>query len=695
MRVESAGRTEEMRRVVPEPELDLGGIGRALWTHRNWVIGPTLLALLASAAFVNIVKPRYTAESRVLLEMQNSFLPGDDPKPDGSGPSLDAEAVGSQIQLVTSRDVARRAIKEIGLLGNPEFDPMAGGMGAVTRMLVLLGLKRDPTQLSPEDRVLENYYDKLQVYSPTKTRVLNIEFQAHDSDLAAKAANTIATIYLDFQQDAKRANARSAAESLAKIVEGLKTQVAAAEAKAEDFRAEAGLLVGTNNTTITAQQLGEVNAELAKARTAQADAQAKAKLIREMLREGKVSEIPDVANNDLIRRISEQRVTLKAQLALESRTLLPGHPRIKELSAQLADLDSELRVAADKAARTLENDSKIAGQRVQNLQSSLDQQKKVVGSMSADEVKLRELERAAKSAKDDLEVATTKYQQALAREKSKSTPADARIVSRAIAPQIPQFPKKLPIIGFSTLAAFVLSMAAVVARQLSSDRAMQRARAPLPIEMESYSGMADNSPAPAAARSVGLAAARASETAAASVLAPAQAFAQRAAEAPGLALSVCEGDDDDGFALAAARGLARRSRTILVAMDDAIRMPNVSGPGLADLLTARATFDDTIHRDPISRLHVLGPGEGAQGGADALLSALDALLEAYDHVVVASSDNLDVDQAHALSQLATSVVVYARDVGAAAALADALESYGLPRAAIAGVDGAPVDQSAA
>ena len=97
---------------------------------------------------------------------------------------------------------------------------------------------------------------------------------------------------------------------------------------------------------------------------------------------------------------------------------------------------------------------------------------------------------------------------------------------------------------------------------------------------------------------------------------PAQAFAQRAAEAPGLALSVCEGDDDDGFALAAARGLARRSRTILVAMDDAIRMPNVAGPGLADLLTARATFDDTIHRDPISRLHVLGPGEGAQGGAE-------------------------------------------------------------------------------
>ncbi|HMN71263.1 MAG TPA: exopolysaccharide transport family protein [Rhodoblastus sp.] len=689
MRVESPAQGQ-VPRAAGDAEIDLGGIGAALWANRKWVVGATVLALCASTAFVNIVKPRYTAETRVLLELQSSFMPGEETKGDAAG-SLDAEAVGSQIQLVTSRDVARRAIKQIGLLGNPEFDPMSSGLGAMSRVLVLLGVKRDPSQMSPEDRVFENYYDKLQVSSPTKTRVLNIEFSSHDPDLAAKAANSIAGIYLDFQQDAKRANARSAAASLSLIVADLKTRVAAAESKVEDFRAETGLLVGTNNTTITAQQLGEVNTELARARTSQADAQAKAKLIREMLKQGRVGEIPDVANNDLVRRISEQRVTLKAQLALESRTLLPGHPRIKELTAQLADLDGEMRAAADKAARTLDNDARIAGQRLQNLQASLDQQKKVVGSLSAEEVKLRELERTAKSLKDDLEAATTKYQQALARENSKSTPADARIVSRAVAPQVPSFPKKIPIIAFSTLAALFLSAAFFIARELLREGPAPRA-VPAPLAPPSEPAVA--APAePAAPRVV------AADAAPAALLGLSQSFAQSVADAagqtPALALSVCEGDSDDGFALASARALARRGRAILVALDEAARMPQASGAGLAELLSGRASFDETIHRDQISRLHFLGAGAGARGGADALLSALDALMEAYDFVVVAGSAALDLDDAYALAQLAKSCAVYASDPYSAASLADALEKHGLPRPTIFGAEDARLGQSAA
>ncbi len=690
MRVESQAQGQGSRQRSDDAEIDLGGIGGAIWANRKIVAGAALLALCASTAFVNIVSPRYTAETRVLLELQSSFMPGEDVKSEAAG-ALDPEAVGSQIQLVTSRDVARRAIKQIGLLGNSEFDPMSGGLGAVSRMLVLLGLKRDPSQMSPEDRVFENYYEKLQVFSPTKTRVLNIEFQSRDPDLAAKAANTIATIYLDFQQDAKRANARSAAASLGSIVADLKTKVGAAESKVEDFRAETGLLVGTNNTTITAQQLGEVNTELARARTSQADAQAKAKLIREMLKQGRVGEIPDVANNDLVRRISEQRVTLKAQLALESRTLLPGHPRIKELTAQLADLDSELRAAGDKAARTLDNDAKIAGQRLANLQTSLDQQKKVVGSMSAEEVKLRELERTAKALKDDLEAATTKYQQALARENSKSTPADARIISRAIAPQIPSFPKKIPIIGFSTLAALLLSIAFVVARELLKDSPAPRAApAPLPPPVDHE---ADERRESVERRVVAL------DAAPAALLALSQGFAQsvadEAAQTPALALSICEGDSDEGFALAAARALARRGRTILVALDEAAQMPKSAGPGLAELLSGRASFDDTIHRDQISRLHFMSAGAGARGGADALLSALDALMEAYDYVLVAGSSALDLDDAYALAQLAKSCAVYASEAHSAATLADALERHGLPRPAICGAEDVRLGQTAA
>lgn len=698
MRVESP---EQQTLASPvEPEVDLGGVGRALVANRNWVIVPTLVALVASTAFVNVVSPRYTAETRVLLETQDSFTPRTEKNAEAGngGQQLDPEAVNSQIQLVTSRDVARRAIKQIGLLGNPEFDPLAKGLGALTRLMVLAGLKRDPTTLSPEDRVMENYFEKLTVFSPTKTRVLNIEFQSRDPDLSAKAANTIADIYLDFQQDAKRDIARAAAASLASLIGDLKTRAAAADAKAEEFRAEAGLLTSANNVTINTQQLGEVNTELSRARTSQADAQAKAKLIRDMLKAGRVSEIPDVANNDLIRRVSEQRINLKAQLALESRTLLPGHPRIKELNAQLADLDEQLRTAAEKTARTLENDAKIAGARVENLQLALDAQKKVVGASGADEVKMRELDRAARQLKEELEAATTKYQEALARESSKATPADARVVSRALAPQLPTFPKKLPIIGFATIAAMVFSIAAIVARQLATDRPRPRPEAgPSPLKSRRRDEETASPVVPF--ETPGLSGLRPMRAEVDSrtlthALGHAKRIAAGARESNALALIACAGEDDGGFALSVGRALAREGRAILVAMDEATRLPLASTAGLTDLYAGEASFGDTIHRDPLSRLHVLGPGASDRSDASALWATLDALQGAYDFVVLAASRRIGVDEAVAISHLATDAAVIGDDLYAAREMAAALEQGGLPQPLVIGAED-PQEKSAA
>ena len=121
-----------------------------------------------------------------------------------------------------------------------------------------------------------------------------------------------------------------------------------------------------------------------------------------------------------------------------------------------------MHAAAERIVRTLENEARIAGARVDNLSQALDEQKKVVAASQADEARLRELERTARLYREQLEAATAKYQEALSRESAEANPADAQIVQRALAPQTPSFPKKLPIIGFASLAGFVLSLGAVV-----------------------------------------------------------------------------------------------------------------------------------------------------------------------------------------------------------------------------------------
>jgi len=107
-----------------------------------------------------------------------------------------------QAQLIASRDLARRAIKDLRIEDNPEFDPVAQNPGPVSRALIFLGLLRDPARKSPEDRILEAYLDRLQVSAPGSGSLVTINFQSQDRELAAKAANRIAELYLDMRADA-------------------------------------------------------------------------------------------------------------------------------------------------------------------------------------------------------------------------------------------------------------------------------------------------------------------------------------------------------------------------------------------------------------------------------------------------------------------------------------------------------------
>ena len=132
-----------------------------------------------------------------------------------------------------------------------------------------------------------------------------------------------------------------------------------------------------------------------------------------------------------MRRLIEQRIALRAQLAEQSTTLLDQHPRIKELKAQIAEIDRQIKVEGERLARQLDNDAKVAGDRVETLTASLDQVKKLASQSNEQDVQLRALEREAKTQRDLLESYLSKYREATARDSINAAPPEARIISRA------------------------------------------------------------------------------------------------------------------------------------------------------------------------------------------------------------------------------------------------------------------------
>lgn len=665
---------------VESGDIDLHALGGALARKRGWIILPTVLALVASVAAVNLVTPRYKSESRILIDgRENVFLrPNSDRAEERQ--ALDAEAVTSQVQLVLSRDLAREIIKKNKLAERPEFDPVLQGISPLKSLAALIGIGRDPFSMTPEERVLDAYYERLQAYAVDKSRVIVVEFQSADPDLAVRVANAIADGYLVLQQSARQEQAKNASQWLAGEIESLRKKVSEAETKAEDFRSKSSLFVGTNNTTLSNQQMGEVNTQLNNARALKADAEAKARLIREMLQSGKPIEATEVLNSESLRTPSQQRVALRAQLAEQSSTLLGNHPRIKELKAQLADLDTQIRDEAAKIARSLENDARFASGRVQELSMSLEQLKKQATSTNGQDVQLRALDREAKAQRDLLETYLAKYREANTRETIDTAPTDGRIISRAIVSNTPAYPKKLPIVLIATIATLLLSSGVVVTGELlrqTAPRAVaafipaqtqvparqQRLDQPVfPPQVEPIADPVMAEPAPLQPEMTADADVR--EFTEIERLAESLRAAGPAAKKVTV-LGTAAGEAITLSTLTLARHLARDARVVVV--DLAASSPTIaavsvdaSAPGLAELMQGEASFAQILTRDKLSRLHLVMAGR--PGFDRSLLQsprvtlAIDALLRAYDHVLLDAGSASDLP-AELLTAHARAVVV--------------------------------------
>ena len=300
-------------------EPDMRGLGRVLWQKKTKIIGCTLLAAAAAFIVVNAITPRYRSESRLLLEVRENVFMRAEADKTGDRTAIDPEAVTSQIQIVLSRDLARDVIKKEKLTENPEFD---SSMAALRTVLGLFGIGRDPSTMSQEERTLESYYDRLNVYAIEKSRVIAIDFSSANPELAARIANTVAATYLDMQQSAKQDQTRAAGNWLAVEIDKMRKKVEEAEAKVEEYRVKSNLFVGSNNTSLPSQQLTEINSQIAAARGQKADLEARARQLRDLIRSGKSIDSSDIANSDTMRRLIEQRIALRNQLAEQSTTLL-------------------------------------------------------------------------------------------------------------------------------------------------------------------------------------------------------------------------------------------------------------------------------------------------------------------------------------------------------------------------------------
>ncbi|WP_395447280.1 GumC family protein [Aminobacter sp. UC22_36] len=664
-------------------DVDLGQLFASL--ARNWLRLVLFSVAVTGLAFVlaSMATPQYRAETRLLIETRESVFT----RPDGSGenerPILDEEGVTSQVEVIGSTDILKQVAKKLDLASLPEFDA-SSEMSTISRLLVIAGLKSDPNELPPEERVLKAFREKLTVYRVEKSRVIVIQFSSADPKLAAAVPNAIAEVYLDFQRNSKLESSTEATDWLKPEIADLNKRVKDAEARVASFRSQSDLLVGQNNSALATQQLSELSSELSRVRAGRSSAEATAQSVRQALKNGgSIDALPEVLSSGLIQRLRERQIQLRNDIADLSTTLLPNHPRIKALNSQLADLDVQIRSQVEKVLAGLVNEANSADLREKQLIADLNRLKVESGRVSEEEVELRALEREAAAQRALLESYLTRYREAASRQDRNYLPVDARVFSTATVPSESYFPKIIPIVGAAFVGSLLLMAIFTLLQELFSGRAMRPAAgarvtpvtqvpmparrvASLPDEEAPRSRVEVDEPT-MAAQLAGYDAGQpamvdveedlpVSEEPASEPVRPVAPIThggisiETAAEkliAGGAARAIFvspEGDDAAATAVLVAREVADAGLRVLLldlTASGAAAGPMLDGghyPGITNLLASEAQFTDVIRADHYSDCDVMPVGTAdparAMRAADRLPIIMESLTTAYDLVVV-------------------------------------------------------------
>ncbi|MER8830163.1 exopolysaccharide transport family protein [Mesorhizobium sp. M0938] len=649
---------------------------------RNWlrILVIALVITGLALALTWLATPHYMAETRLLIETRESVYTRPDGTNNDDRPILDEEGVTSQVEVISSTDILKQVAQKLNLSRLPEFDE-AADMPVLSRLLVVAGLKSDPSEIPPEERVLKTMREKLNVYRVEKSRVIVIEFSSENPRLAAEIPNAIADAYISVQGNAKTESNSAATDWLAPEIADLTKRVKDAEAKVASYRAQSDLLMGGNNSVLATQQLSELSSELSRVRANRASAEATADSVRRALQNGgSLDAVPEVLSSELIQRLRERQVELKTNIADLSTSLLDNHPRIRALRSQLADLDRQIRNEAEKIMKGLMTQAQTAQARENQLVADVNTLKAASARAGDQQVELDALQREATAQRQLLESYLTRYREASSRKDSNYLPVDARVFSRAVAPSEPYFPKTLPIIGAAFVGSLLLMAIVTLLQELFSGRAMRPAAGarferieqvampvarhePADIEeadvegagigeagLEEFEDRAETEVEPEAA-----AAAQATAPAIGEDVEPARATLgevdiDKAVEkliSSGTARAIFvspEGDEAAASAVLVAREISDAGLRVLLldltASGAASRPMLDSGlfPGITNLLASEAQFSDVIHPDLYSDCHVIPVGTAdpvrAMRAADRLPIIMQSLTTAYDLVVV-------------------------------------------------------------
>jgi polysaccharide biosynthesis transport protein len=404
----------------------------------QWLIVTFLLTVVTVVTIASFkMKPVYEAAARVEVDKESQNMV---PFPDSNsfGEYEDSENyIETQSKILQSETLALMTIKSMDLARYPEF----GGTSTVSAI--------HEGAIARRPAVLGAFLGRLGVKRVPNSRLIQVQFEAEDPQLAAAVVNSHLQNFVEQNFRSKFDATTQATTWLSSELEELRIKVEKSEDARIAYERENQIWQIDEKQDITTQKL----ADLSKAVTeAQTDVAQKEALYR-MAVSGNVDALPAARTNDVISTLVKHKSELDELYAEALDQYGPNFPKVLRIAAQQKEVEQNLADARKVMVESVGVEFDTAKTHVELLQEALDKQKAEANDLAEKLVQYHILQHDAESNKQLYDGLLQKLKEAGITTGLRST--NIRVVDPALAPTSPSRPQKARNILLAVLVGLV------------------------------------------------------------------------------------------------------------------------------------------------------------------------------------------------------------------------------------------------
>ena len=425
-----------------------------VFRRRSRIFSAVAAVILAAVVVITLeLTPSYTATATVMIDTRKHDIANIQEVE--SGLPADSSVVDTEVEILKSRSLAGRVVTALGLDNDPEFNPSLAQptlLGAPMAFIgqVFGGAPEAPAAAAREadalakqkthEAVVDNVLSHLSIRRSGLTYVIDIGFDSRNPTKAARIANAFADKYLLEQLESKYEATKQATAWLDQRLAELQPQVEAADAAVQQYKAQHGLLASVGST-LTEQQISNLNAALDQAKADAAEKDARVSTAKSEAQTGSNGEnLSGPLNSQTMMQLRAQQAAASSKVADLETKYGPKHPAVQQAQRELADTNAQISQEVARNVSNLQTEDSVARQRVASLEGSLSNAKGTLVGNNLASVQLDELQRRADAASALYDSLLTRVKQTSVDQGSEQS--DSRVVSHAEIPNKPSSPNK-------------------------------------------------------------------------------------------------------------------------------------------------------------------------------------------------------------------------------------------------------------